>query len=1488
MSPRPGGEADKFGARYEGAWTVWRLLDILSGAGRTITVEVAGELEDGAEFLYVRAVDGVVEAHQVKRQNGTANGWTVKSLQDLGIWANAKQHIDKGREFHFASTTPAPKLEALADRARRSASFDDFVKNGWLTKGLEPQFDELGQASIYGSPAAAWELLRSMHFHWLDEDSLVNHNAAMSGVLLEGAHGRLAAVGLGDLIMQNLGVQLSATETEKQLTTYGLRRSTAKRSEDLTTAVETITTNWRESVRRELLSPAIERSEAVQLVSLTEDSSTPISFLVGTAGGGKSATLLQAADKLHDGGVPVLGFRLDRLGDFGTTQELGERLGLNASPVAALASAASGKPCVLVIDQLDAVSLASGRLPNSFSAIEDLIREAAAFPNMHVALVCRQFDVDNDFRIRTLRTQLKAETLTIAALTDAELDAAVDAMGLDSSTVTAQQRELLRLPLHLVLLAGVADEPGALEFQTTAHLFDAYWRRKRQTIEERKSNVRFMEVMTTVTNAISDRQQLSVSDTVLDAGNLAKDGDAFISEHVLVRDGNRIAFFHEAFFDYAFARQWSETDQTLVDFLTAKEQELFRRAQVRQIMHHLRDRDTPRYLPELKAALTSPKTRFHVKEAMLAVLGSLSDPTAAEMQIVVQAATTDSALATRIWQALRTDGWFVRLDTEGQLQRWLDSTVVEERERALGILGSAARTNPDRVAAILTDYKTHAEYIEWLFWATRFADLHASRSLFELLLDAVRGGAAEGREHMLWLSVYTLADHEPIWAIELIKAYFAEWPGGLLPEPSGEVARLKQNDHGLSELIKKAASAESAQFVDDLLPYMTDVIKATARQDQPSPGFPTDPHFSYHYREMADTSDADDSLHVGMRSAIEAVVRADAAAAKPILEQLATIKLSSAQSLLYLGLIAGGAAYADWSAELLLEGIDRLFCGTMSNSVWVTRQLIETITPHIGDETHRALEEAVRDLRFDWEGRHGGSYAFDLLSALDAKRLTPLGQRRLGEYQRKFRAESRREPEGLTGGWIGSPIAGDALAHMTDDNWLQAMAKHDVDKTNYTTFTGGARELAHLLQQLTKTDPLRFARLAVRLDADTNASYGDAILLGLGESEAVAPDDRELIFAAVRHLASLGQPSNDRWFGHALRPYLKDVPLDLVEVIRDRAVAASDPVADRDESDTERHPGERLRSEGINSARGSAAEDLGNLLVFDVDGSRTAAVEPVLDQLATDPVLSVRSQAAHTIAASLRFARPSAVAAFSKLVDADDSLLASEFVRRLMMYVGNGGDIDLVLPLIERMIGSERDSVRRCGGALAVVAALDWSAREFLNRVMKGTDTSARRGAAEAAAARLTSSRDAGLAAETLRTFFDDEDEDVRKAAAQVAPNLRGEALGPFESVLTSLIESASFEAAIPQLFLTLEHAPDEVGTLALRAAQRFIEVFGSSAGDTRTSAAGDAHYVSELVIRGLAQSRDPAERAALLDLVDELMRVSSYGVNEAVDSAGR
>jgi hypothetical protein len=102
------------------------------------------------------------------------------------------------------------------------------------------------------------------------------------------------------------------------------------------------------------------------------------------------------------------------------------------------------------------------------------------------------------------------------------------------------------------------------------------------------------------------------------------------------------------------------------------------------------------------------------------------------------------------------------------------------------------------------------------------------------------------------------------------------------------------------------------------------------------------------------------------------------------------------------------------------------------------------------------------------------------------------------------------------------------------------------------------------------------------------------------------------------------------------------------------------------------------------------------------------------------------------------------------------------------------------------------------------------------------------------------------------------------------------------------VIASEAFEGALPQLLITLEHAPDRVDRLVLLCAQRFVDALGTDAADIRTSAAGDVTQVGELIIRGLAQSRGRNERSALLDVLDDLLRLGAYGIDELIIKSER
>ena len=922
MSPLPGGTSDKFGNRYEGRWTVRQVLYIIRGDAEFIQVEPLGDIGEGVEFVLQRGT--VTEAHQVKRQLRIANEWDLPNLNSRGVLEAARRHVAAGRQFHFTSIVPARMLDELADRARQTPDAESFIKHMLTTDDLEKAWTYLS-AKAYNSEETAWTTLRGVYVHCTDERELRNVNNSLAGLLLEGAEPPLATAGLGDLVADNISIRLNAPKVEELLQEYGLRRRRLVSNQTIRQRVQQLSARWEASVDRELLQPTIRRSEADQLAEDLRSHAGRLLFLVGTAGGGKSAVLRQAVGQIEAEGWPVLALRLDRIEPFSSPEELGQRCGLEVSPVSALATVAGDGPSLLVIDQLDAISWASGRMPDSFDAVADLLGEATAFPEMRVVLACRKYDVENDHRIRALSTAEGVETLTVGPLSDSQVDGAVEAMGLSAAGLTASQRELLRSPLHLVLLQTVADQPNALSFGTSRQLFDAYWDRKRRDGEARRASLRFAAAISVLAEALSERQRLTAPRSVMDKDDLQADADVLISGHVLVADGSRLAFFHEAFFDYAFARGWVNRNETLVAFLQGGEQELFRRAQVRQILVHLRDEDQERYLTEVESVLSEPGIRFHIKETVLAYLGSLSDPTAVEWDMVAHLASVGLHFADRLWAAIRTRPWFDCLDAAGSIAQWLAEDDAVNHNHALGIMLAAVKKRPDRIAELLAPHAGKAQYGNWLGLMAQVGDLHRSRALFDLVLSAVRRGDYDGRERALWQSVHGLGQSQPGWAAELLAAYLQDRPGALDLDAIGRVKVLDTGDPGSIEVVAPSSLGAPERFLELLLPYLLRVMALT--EDDPAKRPLTDRHFSYRYPMGGPLYRLDDALLHRAATALRQLVTDRPAAAQPFLEMLAADPHDSAQWLFYEGLRADGERYAIWAAELLLQGDHRLVSG---------------------------------------------------------------------------------------------------------------------------------------------------------------------------------------------------------------------------------------------------------------------------------------------------------------------------------------------------------------------------------------------------------------------------------------------------------------------------------------------------------------------------------------------------------------------------------
>ena len=1478
MTPRAGGEADKFGGHYEGAWTTRMLLEIISARARSIQVERPGAEGFGVEFLLHR--DGVTEAHQVKRQPGNLSSWTIRRMETEGVLAAAAAHIGAGEEFHFVSTVPARVMDELSDRARRSDDFAGFVNTDLQSNELSDAFQQL--QGIWGQPELVWELLRGFYVQWPDERELRASNAALAGALLTGATGEAIAAALADLVDQRLGLTLALNEVMTALAGYDIA---LKEEEGIASAFSdaaSATSRWLASVEPELLKPVLPRTETAE-VDAAFDSDTGAVFVIGDAGGGKTGVLFQIATEFQARAAPVLALRLDRGAPSRYAVQLGAEFGLADSPVSVLAAAAGDSESLLVIDQLDAVSYASARIATeSFDAVAEMLRQAEAFPNMRVVLAVRRFDVDNDPRLRGLVAHPLRRTISVGPLDTAQVDTTLERFGVPLADLGRVQRDLLRIPLNLVLLSVVAGDADAMKFESTRDLLDLFWDRKRRDADlQAGRRIRFGAVIQRLSDEMSVRQRLAVPSATLDADDLQSDGDVLKSLQVVVEDGRLLAFFHEVFFDYAFARQWLTRGESLVGFLLESAQELFRRAQVRQILLHLRDDDPERFRQEVEDLLNDDRIRFHIKDVVVAIVRAMPHPAREDWLVVKPLIEATGILSDRLWQALRTSAWFVCLDEQGVLAGWLTGNDAGLKARALEIMASGASSNPDGLQELLAANFENADFASWFRWLATWLPFAEHRPLLDLLIRSVqRGDWAGYGEHLGMVSSH-VGEEEPGGASELLEAWLTR--AETLAARDGRIDALDSTDYAMQELVKRA-SGDARTFVERLLDYMLRTMSATAGDTVTRPPV-HDAHFSYR-QWRGDRFRVSDTLLSAMAEALAEFARDDPDGVLPYLVRLANDPHDGAQWLLYEGLRGAPGRFASWVAELLGEGEHRLSCGYMDDSFWATRELIEAVAPFWEAEDLSHVERVLLDLAPEWETPPLGYSQFTLLSSIQVEQLSDVGRRRLGELQRRFETDTPAEPRGIVAGFVGPPVPATAVPHLTDEDWIRVATKYSNDSDNFTALTGGAREQANVLAEEVQKGPARFARLGLHLDESHNPVYLAAILRGLGQtSEQVDAAD---VFALVRHAAAIDDRELDRWLGWSLRPTLAaEVPEDVIGLVLDRALHAPDPEADMWLVEAETmgpyYGGDPFHA-GMNTDRGSASLTLGDLLVHDSDGQRTAIVAPHLSDLAGDPIIAVRSCVGNVVNAAIRYTPDEAFAAFDVLVDSDDRLLATEPVERLVALVGLR-DIDRAAPVVERMLQSPWDKVREAGGRVAAFLAIEASGWDVAN-LSEAPDVHVRVGAATVCADRLPYSSDTESVQNALDAFFGDESSAVRDAAARVAASLRGRPLEDHRELLKRLIASDAFSAALPQLLITLESATSEIADVAAELIRRFVKVFGSEAADVRTGAAGDARQVAELAIRIYAE--DPDRRHEALDLVDHLLAAGAWGVEDIVGAAER
>ena len=598
--PLPGGPASKFGQRYEGRWTVNALLRVLDEDASWIRLEAPGE--DFAEFAL--RIPPATQYHQAKRAYAKAGRWSIRTLFREGVLGGFKRKLDAESDAvcTFVSEQDADDLHVLSGDARSALSAQEFLDRFVISEPRQKALRDVAEGwKVHNEEA--YELLRRIHVETASDAVLLQMAEAHAEKLVD-AEPALVIDVLAQLPFERIHAELYADEVWRYLKDRGLRRRTWANDPHVHGLVEEATRHFLDRLRRTAIGgELIDRSEAAEIVADLRGE-VRLALASGEAGTGKSHVVLQAVEALRRE-MPALAFRADGVTPDRNPKRIGADIGLTGSPAAVLAAIADSRPALLVIDQLDATSTASGRRTEFFEAIERIVLQARSFPEIRVLLACRQFDLDNDRRLRSLVEQDEAgRTYPVGRLSRSVLEATLENLGVDPSALGEFQLGLLELPLHLSLLAEAAAEADMPSFTSPIDLFELFWRVRRDKVEERAGgrSGEFRAVVEKLCDHMSARQILSAPRELVE-DDFPATTEAMASEGVIVVQDRRLSFFHESFFDYAFVRRHIGRGGTLVDLLEEGEQHLFRRPQVRQFLAYERGSADPTYVLDLERIL---------------------------------------------------------------------------------------------------------------------------------------------------------------------------------------------------------------------------------------------------------------------------------------------------------------------------------------------------------------------------------------------------------------------------------------------------------------------------------------------------------------------------------------------------------------------------------------------------------------------------------------------------------------------------------------------------------------------------------------------------------------------------------------------------------------------------------------------------------------------------------------------------------------------
>jgi hypothetical protein len=1077
----------------------------------------------------------------------------------------------------------------------------------------------------------------------------------------------------------------------------------------------------------------------------------PVVLLVGGAGSGKTVILKDVFLKLKETSVPTIALKADRLYAESIT-DLQNKIDLEDTfeKVVRTLSEASERVVVL-IDQIDALSQSLSAKREYLNAYNLLVRKLIAIDRVRVVISVRAYDLDYDNELKFYKNQ---KSFKVGLLDASQVTQVLAKLGIRENEVPGQLLNLLQTPHHLNVFCKVYDSQTNLRSITTLHdLYESLWDQRIAKVPTTSpaSSDKCTNLVFAIAKQMHEEQRISTPSKPF-SREFTDEFDYLKSSGIVTETEKEVQFFHQTFFDFAFAKQFVQYGNSVTSYILENHQGLFIRSSLKMIIGFLRERDHAAYIKALETILLSSKYRLHIKLMLLNLLGFEEAPTTEEKQLVKSRILASKELKLPFLESVTGNNWFTFLLEEGELNKLITQKTGWHNKIAERDWGKANKV-VDKIKTLL-HYESTSE--RWdaqinLLWQILIKQLPKSRqSVCDFLLNCPE---FEGKSRFIFRLLYYIKEWDIPAAFQLFEKHQAEagadrfgyyktledalnfnvdWvTHNYKAHCLNKIDAIKGNndkphfEHQDEELFKKMFEADTIKALDFALDIIKWISVKTSGEDKSKLyidlGF-----WLFDYERQGRSHGHEAIYHLLVDK-----VQEQAEQTTPWFDQfLADHQNSNSITilrLLFFGLLANPAHYVNGIFHVMelfhqkegLEGDGKI--------QFQFRQLLKEVYPHFENAQKDQIDKVLLSIKSKYEvdiyqdeigkkhhrlkcyGYHEFLYLNSIpLNEVNAK---PQLKKRFQELQRKFKTTNDEEPNKIRTFRVGPPMNSSAYEKMTFDQWEQTFEKYDTEyKAEFASSRGSLSEHSRAFQAEVKNKASHFFPFIEKLIDENKVPYQYIVasLTGLKEAK-YDPAEMQRIYKKA-----LSIPFNREYTLYFVwvSSYFIEAKIldqDVLEYLIEIAKNHPDPEGKTILNDA--------LNDGANNVRGSAA---GNISRVFFNLAFENLVFEALHQIVEDPNLSVRVAIMPRLAMLMHLNEQKTLEIFLKLVSTNDPEIMKHSIWSVQYLLNN--NFDKLNGYFQRAIKME--SIQ---GTIAVVLGGAWlkekeGSYQLLNSLLKISD----------------------------------------------------------------------------------------------------------------------------------------------------------------------